>query len=211
MSQIQIEMCYVIILLLCVLREPARGQPVAMIGCETSAACWALVQHAHQQSQAGQFNEAEKSYKLAYELSHDGRLLYNIGRVLDKRGKVEEAKTYYRMFLQAPVEDEGQKKKARGFLEQLEVKRDTASTPEQLEIKRDTSLTPEQLEVKRDTSPTPVVSAPQDNERSATPVYKKGWFWGVMIGSVAAVGLGVGLGIGLQGPTVPNGTNRIAY
>ena len=46
-----------------------------------------LVEQAQQQSKAGQLAEAEKRYKLAYELSQDVRLLFNIARVLDKRGR----------------------------------------------------------------------------------------------------------------------------
>ena len=142
-----------------------------------------LVEQAQQQSKAGQLAEAEKRYKLAYELSQDVRLLFNIARVLDKRGQGQEAMTYYRQFLQSAVEDELQKAKAREFLAQLEAKLATPAT-----------------------TPTVPISDP-----TTTPVYKKGWFWGVLVGSVAAVGLGVGLGVGLssRGPTLPNGTNTI--
>ncbi len=75
-----------------------------------------LVEQAQQQSKAGQLAEAEKRYKLAYELSQDVRLLFNIARVLDKRGQGQEAMTYYRQFIQSAVEDELQKAKAREFL-----------------------------------------------------------------------------------------------
>jgi tetratricopeptide (TPR) repeat protein len=141
------------------------------------------VEQAQQQSKAGQLAEAEKRYKLAYELSQDVRLLFNIARVLDKRGQGQEAMTYYRQFLQSAVEDELQKAKAREFLAQLEAKLATPAT-----------------------TPTVPIRDP-----TTTPVYKKGWFWGVLVGSVAAVGLGVGLGVGLssRGPTLPNGTNTI--
>jgi tetratricopeptide (TPR) repeat protein len=38
-----------------------------------------------------------------------------------------------------------------------------------------------------------VVSAPAPEK----PVWKKGWFWGVVVGAVVVVGVGVGLGVGL--------------
>ena len=63
------------LLLVCALGLPAWGQSPATMECEANAACVALVEQAQQQSKAGQLTEAEKSYKLAYEVSHDPRLL----------------------------------------------------------------------------------------------------------------------------------------
>lgn len=107
---------------MCLLAAPARGQTPAVIDCETNAARVALYEQGAQQSKAGQLAEAEKSYKLAYEVSHDGRLLFNIARVLDKRGQETEALTYYRRFIEAPLSDEEQKTKARTYVEQIEAK-----------------------------------------------------------------------------------------
>ena len=137
------------VVLLCVRWGTAFGQTPPTMDCDANEACVALWEQAQKQSKAGQLAEAEKSYRLAYEVSHDARLLFSIARVLDKRGKGPEA---------------------------------TLSMTD------------------------PVVST---TERKDTPVYKKGWFWGVMAGSAAAVGLGIGLGVGLgsRGPTVPSGTN----
>lgn len=166
------------VLLICLLAAPVRGQTPEAAGCEANAPCVALYEQAQQQSKAGQLAEAEKSYRLAYEVSHDARLLFNIARVLDKRGQKEEALSTYRQFLDAPVEDEAQKAKAREFVAQLEGKRVDPSS-----------------------------------SSGGVPVYKKGWFWGVLLGSTVAVGLGIGLGVGLsrQTPMVPSGTNTIAF
>jgi tetratricopeptide (TPR) repeat protein len=182
---------------MCLLAAPARGQTAVSFDCETNAACAALYEQAAQQSKAGQLVEAEKSYKLAYEVSHDARLLFNIARVLDKRGQEPEAIAYYRRFLEAPLSDEEQKAKARTYVEQLEAKaaaRRVAPTAP--------TLAPTTVPAG---TPTP------SEEQNGKPVYKKGWFWGVLVGSVAAVGLGIGLGVGLsnRGPTVPSGTNTI--
>ena len=182
------------LLLVCVLGLPAWGQSPATMECEANAACVALVVQAQQQSKAGQLAEAAKSYKLAYEVSHDARLLFNIARVLDKRGQGNEATTYYRQFIEAPVADEAQQKKAREYVAQLEAR--TAARQPPLPVPVVHAITPLQPE-----TPT--------TDRKETPVYKKGWFWGVMLGSVAAVGLGVGLGVGFSNrrPTIPSGTN----
>ena len=122
------DVCCVV--LLCVLSSSAWGQAPAAVECDTNAACVALVAQAQQQSKAGQLAEAEKSYKLAFEVSHDARLLFNIARVLDKQAQREEAMKYYRQFIQASVEDDVQKAKAREFLTKLEAKLVTARPPQ---------------------------------------------------------------------------------
>ena len=180
------------------LAVPARGQTPAVIDCETNAACVALYEQAAQQSKSGQLVEAEKSYKLAYEVSHDARILFNIARVLDKRGQESEALAYYRRFIETPLGDEAQKAKARTYVEQIEAK---------VAARTVVPATPPSVATTTNSGETPAPSG----EQNAKPVYKKGWFWGVMVGSVAAVGLGIGLGIELssRGPTVPSGTNGV--
>ena len=201
------------VVLVCLLWTPAYGQTPQATDCDTNAACVALVEQAQKQSKSGQLAEAEKSYKLASEVSHDPRLLYNIARVLDKRGQGPEAQKYYRMFIAAPVEEPEQKAKAREYVAQLEAKSDPPAnrqppwTPIQPTTTKTEPVVPKTELVVPRTEPV----VPKAEQRD-TPVYKKGWFWGVMVGSVAAVGLGVGLGVGLskQAPTVPSGTNTIA-
>ena len=184
------------VVLVCLLWTPAYGQTPHAIDCEANAACVALVEQAQKQSKGGQLAEAEKSYKLAYEVSHDARLLFNIARVLDKRGQGQEAAKYYRLFIAAPVEEPEQKEKARAYVAQLEGTKDPL---------------PKRLTPEPSIQPAPSMPVVPTTERKDAPVYKKGWFWGVMVGSVAAVGLGIGLGVGLsnRGRTVPSGTNTI--
>jgi hypothetical protein len=186
-------------LLVCVLGVPAWGQSPATKDCEANAACVALVEQAKQQSKAGQLAEAEKSYKLAYEVSHDPRLLFNIARVMDKRGQGKEATMYYRQFIDSPVENQEQKAKAREYVAQLEAKTAPLAPP------APPPLIPEVH------APTPLLPVAPTTKQNDTPVYKRGWFWGVIAGSVAAVGLGIGLGVGVglssRGPMVPSGTN----
>jgi len=184
----------------------AWGQSPAVIDCESNAACAALVDQAQQQSKAGRLAEAEKSYKLAYEVSHDARLLFNIARVLDKQVQGPEAMNYYRQFIEAPVEDESQKAKAREYLEQLEAKLASRQKSPSVPVAQATTQPIPAAPV----TPSPLPMA-ATTERMGTPVYKKGWFWGVVLGSAAAVGVGIGLGLGFsnRGPTVPGGTNTI--
>ncbi len=191
------------VVLMCLFGAPAYGQAPHAIDCDANAACVALVEQAQKQSKSGQLAEAEKSYKLAYEVSHDARLLFNIARVLDKRGQGPEATKYYRLFIAAPVEEPEQKAKAREYVAQIEAKNDPR--PKRLTPATPVAVTPIQ--------PAPSMKEPvvPTTERKDRPVYKKGWFWGVVVGSAAAVGLGIGLGVGLSNrvPTVPSGTNTI--
>ena len=198
------------VVLLCLFGAPALGQTPQAIDCEANAACAALDDQAKQQSKTGQLAEAEKSYKMAYEVSHDARLLFNIARVLDKRGQAEDAMSYYRQFLQSPVQDQEQKAKAREFLAQLEANR---KSPEPPKNEPTMVVTPTQATTVDSAVQSTKLPPAQTSEQTATPVYKKGWFWGVLVGTVAAVGLGVGLGVGLSNrtPTVPSGTNTIAF
>ena len=105
--------------------------------------------------QDGNYSAARTEFESAYGLSKLTPLLFNIARVLDKRGRAEEAKTYYRQFIQAPLEDEAQKTKARAYVEQLEAKPAAPSSP--------TMIPPT-------ASPTTTLS----REQNAKPVYKKG-------------------------------------
>ena len=188
------------VVLVCLLVAPAFGQTPQAMECEANAACVALAEQAQKQSKAGQLAEAEKSYKMAYEVSHDARLLYNIARVLDKRGQGPEATKYYRQFIEAPVEDAEQKAKAREYVAQLEAQ----------------NVAPEILPKPSTPSPPPPWLAIPISESKDSPVYRNGWFWGVMVGSVAAVAVGISLGVGLSSrgrtvPSIPGGTNTISF
>lgn len=166
--------------LVCVLGLPAWGKTPATLDCEASAACVALVEQAQQQSKAGQLAAAEKSYNLAYEESHDARLLFNIARVLDKLGKGPEATSYYRQFIQAPVAEETQKEKARKYVAQLEA----MHAPRQ---------PPPFVPAVHAPMPTPPVTT--TTERKNTPFHQRDWLWVVVGGSVAAVSMGIALGV----------------
>lgn len=219
---------FLFVVLLCVLDSQAWGQSQEPVECDTNDLCVELVAQAQRQSKVGQLADAEKSYKRAYEASHDARLLFNIARVLDKRGQEPEAITYYRRFIEAPLSDEEQKAKARTYVEQLEAKvaarvvvppaaPPAVGTPPKPEVEPPPSGEQNMAHVTgvpslpsaMATSTNPAVEPARGYEQNGKPVYKKGWLWGVVLGSVAAVGLGVGLGLGLsqRTPPFPGDTN----
>lgn len=184
-------------LLLCLLGPlgMARGQtPPPVANCENRPACITLYEQAQQQSKDGQLAEALRSYKLAYEVEPDPRLLFSIARVLHKLGQVAEAVSYYHRFIDSEVGDAAQKDKARTYLAQLEPLVPPTPAPPKEQ--------PPGVALIEQPSAAPV-------PHQSVPVYKKGWFWAVLGGSVAAVGLAVGLGVGLskRAPTLPDGVN----
>lgn len=70
-------------------------------------------------SSDGNLKEAVRLYKAAYELRPDPVLLYNIARILHKLTRFQEARIYYQMYIDSPVESEEQKKKAQEYLDAL--------------------------------------------------------------------------------------------
>lgn len=87
--------------------------------CGSDAACSPLYDRAKQASGEHNLPEALRFYKLAYEVRADPRLLFNIARVLHKLDRSQDATLYYRQFLDSPLEDAEQKRKAEQYLEQM--------------------------------------------------------------------------------------------
>ena len=171
-----------------------RAQSPNPTTCESNRACHDLYKDAKKLYKERQFAEAAEKFKQAYAVTPDPKLLFNIGRVSHKGGNAAEAVLYYRQFLASDSldqdeESKAQKEKAKWYLAELETQ---APAPPPAEP----AVTPTQ----------PVSASPSSD--MFRPFYKKGWFWGVMAGSVAAVGLSVGLGVGLTPErSVPPGTN----
>ena len=174
----------------------ARGQTPAPVHCEANTACLSLFEQAQQQSKAGLLTDALRTYKLAYEVQADPRLLFSIARVLHKQGQAAEAISFYRRYIDSEDDGAAQKEKARDYITQLELVPPPHPPPQ------------EKLTV------IPVVAPPESKpvQPESVPVYKKGWFWAVLGGSAAAIGLGIGLGVGLsnRSPSLPDGINTYA-
>jgi len=161
---------------------------------DTENACLYLYNKAKEQNKLEQFTEAAKCYIEENKRRPDPTRLFNIARAYQQGGNATEAVFYYRQFLASDSldqdeESKAQKEKAKWYLAELETQ---APAPPPAEP----AVTPTQ----------PVSASPSSD--MFRPFYKKGWFWGVMAGSVAAVGLSVGLGVGLTPErSVPPGTN----
>ena len=201
--------------------HPASAQSESVDSAE-SPEFQALYGKAREESNKGNLKEAVRMYKAAYELRPNPVLLYNIARLLHKLTRFQEACIYYQLFLDSPVEDSEQKRKAREYIEAL---RETptpkgAVPPKPVEEKTSQSSaipsgTPPPVDSTQTVADRPsqsVSNAPiaQPPNTESTPLYRKWWLWTIIGGVVVAgaVGLGVGLSStkpgGLTGPTLPS-------
>src|SRR5262249_53512921 len=125
--------------------------------------------------------------------------LYNIAQCYRQLGDKPNAIRFYRTYL-----------------------RETPNAPNREDVTRlisvlERAIADEQLNKPAQPSPAPappvtqaptrtdlVVSAPVQEKKK--PLIKRGWFWGAVVGGVAAIGLAVGLGVGLTYQRDPSPT-----
>lgn len=204
----------------------ARAQTADSVSPEVQA----LSDRARVESGKGNLKEAVRLYKEAYEIQQSPVLLFNIARTLHKLTRFDEAIVYYQLFVDSPVAEEGQKRKAREAIELLrgasgQKNESPAKLPPATPAPADVSLSSaepsrpltnqpvaEPASVAHASGPTqatPGVSQATPDPLS-TPVYRKWWFWTLIGGAVVAggVGLGVGLAVaknnGQLGGSYPN-------
>jgi tetratricopeptide (TPR) repeat protein len=158
------------------------------------------------------YAEAAEEYEQAFSLKADSALLYNAAQAHRLAGNNERALRLYQSYLRIfgkRATNTADVKRHIGALEAaLESERKAQSSPP-TEVAE-----PSPPEKPSSEPPPPVVlssSVPQlanipllTTPPAAKPLYKKAWFWGVVVGAAAAVGLGVGLGVGLSSPRNPS-------
>lgn len=175
-------------------------QPQAAVpNCEKEPACMTLWNRAGELSKQGNLAQSQRMYEMAYDLRADPRLLFNIARVLHKRGLLADAAAHYESFLRGPLEDEEQKAKARVYLSEIRAAAPlgTASRTEQTPAEPD----PAPGMKLQPALPAPA-TAPSDGKPVAQPLYKKWWLW-TTVAVVAAGAVGLGLGLSLGRPRDP--------
>lgn len=87
--------------------------------CTQNSICSGMYDRAQTQSAQGNYADAARLYKLAYQVVQDPRILYSVARVLHKDGTPDDARAYYQRFIDSPLDDPPQKQKASEFLAQL--------------------------------------------------------------------------------------------
>lgn len=94
------------------------GAQPAVPDCSADPQCLSMYERARQESDGGNLAEAERFYRLAYEVKADPRLLFSVARVLHKGGRPQEAAVFYQQFIDSPLDDPEQKRKAQQYLAQ---------------------------------------------------------------------------------------------
>ena len=169
--------------------ESVSTQLSSFESCIGDKECESLSERARDNVIGGNLPEALKLYHLAYQLRADPRLLYSIGRILHKQGRVSLAVPYYSKFIESPVDDPEQKSKARSYVEEIGLATDAnriTTTP--LAIPDPTPVRPEALAI------------------HPKPVYRKWWFWTLIGTSVVGATIGIALGVYSVPPQYPFST-----
>ena len=188
----------------------------------------------------GEFDRAIAEYKAAYNAKPDPVFLYNIAQSYRLSNDLSQALFFYRSFLRNQPNTPN-RKEIEERIRQLETQISqqkaittspptTTVAPGNLPTPTTSTVTPvtpahvEPAPTPAHVEPTPVAPAPiaaQPNgvdlttsqRHSDKPIYKKGWFWGVVVGVVVVAGVGIGLGVGLtrggSAPSTTLGNNKI--
>ena len=153
----------------------------------------------------GRFNDAALEYEKAFDLKPDPALLYNAAQAHRKAGNKHRALLLYQNYLRIYGREAKNRAEVSRTVADLKVAiaRDgTTEDPPQVVAEK------EPVVVQKPTEPQPVVvplstvvlvETPAPPPRK--PLVKKGWFWGVLAGSVVVVGGAVALGVVLGSKT----------
>lgn len=140
-----------------------------------------LTEQGIQQFQQGEYDAAIESFSAAHVLSPNPMFLFNIAQAHRKAGRPREALLHYQLFLRkAP--DSPLRPETEAYIALVET---------QLQSRQQAA---QRVQSPAEHAPPPLPIGPP-HESPARPLYKKGWFYGVLFGSAAVVGLGVGLGV----------------
>ncbi len=136
------------------------------------------------QFQGGQFDAAVESFSAAHVLNPNPMFLFNIAQAHRKAGRPREALTHYQLFLRkAP--DSPLRPETEAYIALVQTQLQAQASPA-LPSKPAQDLQSGVEHGGKDSNPTPP---------RATPFYKRGWFYGVLLGGAATVALAVGLSV----------------
>ena len=137
-----------------------------------------------------QFSDALESFKRAYWNYEEPSFLYNIAQCHRLLGHKKDAIDFYRSYLRNAPPEAPNRVASQRMITELE-----AAIAQEKAV----STAPPQETLAESARPAPdaAVTTSMPSRASDKPVYKRGWFWGVVAGAVVVVGVGVGLGVGL--------------
>jgi len=144
------------------------------------------------------YDDAIQEFNAAKELKPLPAFDYNIGRCQERLERWEEAAASYEHYLAATPDAP----ESATLEERIGVLRDRArrhDKPPNPAPPLPPPATPQTLMA------APAASVPPKQ------IYKRGWFWGVVVGGVAVVAVGVGLGVGLSAHGAGDSSHPIMY
>lgn len=165
--------------LLC-LTSAGRAPPLARAAAPTAApsiptglSFQAYVDLGTRHFRAGQYDLAAQALEAALKKEQPARLFFNLARAYHKAGRLSEALAQYERYLKAePLSP--RRAEVDAYCEALRAELNLRRVPSP----REAALGLDQA---------PVAPKP--------PLYKRGWFWGVVVGGVVIVGTGITLGV----------------
>ena len=222
-------------LVLLVAMSSLGGFPGANAGADEVKQAQALYEEGMKNYNVGEYRRALDSFKAGYYAKADPAFLFNMAQCFRMLGDAEPAIREYRAYLRARA-DAPNREAVERFIDDLEqeLKRKSANKPPlgtvaPAAVQTSGSAPPAPIAVtsapvKENPAPAPapvaapapepvVVTAmppPPEAAPAATPVYKKGWFWGVMVGALVVVGAGVGLAVAETTPANASPTGDFA-
>jgi tetratricopeptide (TPR) repeat protein len=149
----------------------------------------------------GDYATAADAYEKAYQARPDGAILFNAAQAHRLAGNNARAIQLYRNYLRIHP-DASNREEIEKRIAVLETEAKAPSVAQRVEPVPP-PVEPAPASMMSTATPTVVVMTAPVAERK--PVYKKGWFWGAVIGGAVVVGvaLGVGLALGLP-PKAPS-------
>lgn len=150
-------------------------------GCNQDPTCRELFLQGKDFYGQKDYASALRAFTSAYERRKTPILLINIGRSLQKLGRPEEALEYYQRCQDAAQSDTELQQRLSVYI--AETKALMGQTPPR------PAPTPAPVEV--EPAPAPMI---ETSAVETKPIYKKGWFWGVVIGGVVVAGGAAALG-----------------
>jgi tetratricopeptide (TPR) repeat protein len=178
----------------------------------------------------GQFDVALQKYTDAYKLKPLPGFLFNMAQCHKQLGNYERAAFFFGRFVDTSPPKAPNVDVAKGLLDEMKAKQKEVETKaadqknaEEAKKADDArkadadKKAQDELKIAQLTPNEPVSSPlvppmPPPQVVEDTPTYKKGWFWGVVVGAVVVVGAGVTVGvIAANQKSAPMGTLPTIY
>jgi hypothetical protein len=170
--------------------KAARAASPSDEGCNQDEVCRSLFVKGRNLYKEQDFANALKMFMGAYERRQTPILLINIGRTLQKLGRPKEALDYYQRCQEAAKTDNDLQEKLAVYIAETKalIRESPSESPKPEPAKPDPSLEP---------APPPLTQplTPAAPPAEGKPIYKKGWFWAVVVTGVVVVGAGVATGV----------------